>query len=164
MFPWLISVKVPQKEVLRSRWSQSRDRSYARGLSWAIRARWCHRRGLGGTQGSTWAGGLTSVYSPSVRVAPTSRSDSMEMQRRASDEDRRRNRSVPTSPASHLIFPSACFPCLGSSARAANSSAERGDRKRAEKKVWDKSAVHFTRCCLRLNRKSACFEWPHDGK
>lgn len=108
-----------------------------RSLMSSPRPRWhtgVNRGGVGG-------GGLTSVYSPSVRVAPTSRSDSMEMQRRASDEDRRRNRSVPTSPASHLIFPSACFPCLGSSARAANSSTERvgggggGDRKRAEKKV-----------------------------
>lgn len=150
MFPWLKSVKVPQKEVPRSRRSQSCDRSYAHGLSWVIRVRWCHHHGLGGNRGSTgWAVGLTAVQSLSVRVTPMSRSDSMEMQPCASDKDRRRNHIIPTSPASHLIFSSACFSCLGSSARAANSSAEQGEKGRQEgrvqKKVWDKSAtVHFT--------------------
>lgn len=83
----------------------------------------------------------------SVGVAPTSRSDSMEMQQCASDKDRRRNHVIPTSPASHLIFPSACFPCLSSSARAANSSTEQGKKGRQEegrKKKCEIKAQQFT--------------------
>lgn len=64
----------PKKEAARSRWSQSCDHNYARRhkytLSWAIRTRWGHGRGLGGTQGSTE--GLTSVYFLSLRFKPKS--------------------------------------------------------------------------------------------
>lgn len=141
-----------KKEVARSQRRQSCNRSYVSGLRWAIRACWCHRCGLGGTQGSTVevggrggvGGALTSVYSVSVR-------DSMEMQWCASDKDRRRNHHItPTSPASHLIFPSACFPCLGSSARAANSSAEQGwvggrrETGRGQEKKCEMKAQQFT--------------------
>lgn len=46
-----------KKEVPRSRRRQSCDRNYASGLRWAIRACWCHHRGLRGTQGSSVEGG-----------------------------------------------------------------------------------------------------------